>query len=135
MKAVLRLFYVLAGIGSLANGAWMLWSPSSWYTDLPAAVPDTGAFNSHFIRDIGVTYIVMAMGFAWCALRLDRCRPVHVGLTLLLGGHALLHLVDITTGRLPSSHWMIDAPVVFVPALVLAVLAAPAIWRQTGAST
>jgi hypothetical protein len=134
MRAALQLLYVFAGVASLANGIWMLASPLSWYTDLPAAIPDTGAFNPHFVRDIGVTYIVMAVGFAWCALHLDRGRPVHIGLTLLWGGHALLHFADLLTGRLPASHWVIDAPTIFVPALILLVFTVPAIWRKALAS-
>ncbi len=132
---MLKLLYMFACVVSLVNGAWMLFSPLSWYTDLPAAVPDTGAFNPHFVRDIGVTYVVMTVGFAWCALNLDRCRPVHIGLTLLWGGHALLHLADILSGRLPASHWLIDTPTIFVPALVLAAFAVPAIWRRVVEST
>jgi hypothetical protein len=130
MKTTLKLFYTLAGIVSLANGIWMLASPLTWYTDLPAAVPDTGPFNPHFVRDIGVTYIVMAIGFVWCARHLGRHRTVHIGLALLWGGHALLHLVDILTGRLPTTHWVIDAPAIFIPALLLAIAAVPGIWRR-----
>ena len=36
--------------------------------------------------------------------------------------HALLHLDDIVTGRLPPSHWAIDFPGVFLPAVLLVVL-------------
>ncbi len=61
---MLKLIYSIACILSLANGAWMILSPLSWYTDLPAAIPDTGPFNHHFVRDIGVAYAVA--GFGWC---------------------------------------------------------------------
>ena len=44
------------GAGSAANALWMLVGPMHWYTDLPAAVPDTGPFNPHFVRDIGCAF-------------------------------------------------------------------------------
>jgi hypothetical protein len=33
--------------------------------------------------------------------------------------HALVHVTDTLAGRLPASHWSIDAPGVYVPALLL----------------
>jgi len=130
----LRVLYTIAGLITLANGAWMLAAPRAWYLGLPAAVPDTGPFNAHFVRDLGVVYVVMSLGLAWCALHPDRCRPVHIGLTLLLGGHALLHVGDILAARLPSSHWLVDAPLVFAPAVLFALLAAPPVWRRVQSS-
>jgi hypothetical protein len=129
---MLKIFYTVACPLSLANGMWMLFSPLSWYTDFPAAVPHTGPFNPHFVRDLGVTYLVVALGFGWCALHLDRSRPVHLGLTVFFGGHALIHLVDILAGRLPDAHWLIDTPLVFMPALLLIVFAVPSIRRRLG---
>jgi hypothetical protein len=129
---MLRLIYLIAGILSLANGVWMISFPLLWYSDIPAAVPHTGPFNAHFVRDIGVAYTVAGLGFGWCALRLDRSRPVHWGLTLFFGGHALVHVIDIMTGYLPRSHWLIDAPSVFIPALLLLVLSVPAVRRRLG---
>ncbi|MBM4258962.1 MAG: hypothetical protein FJ147_24060 [Deltaproteobacteria bacterium] len=126
MKALLWLLCIL----NSANGVWMLIAPESWYTDLPAAVPDTGPLNVHFIRDIGVTFTILGVGFGWCAMNLERCYPVYVGLTAWVVGHALLHVVDILTGRLPSTHWGIDASLVFLPALLLLVLALPPVWQS-----
>lgn len=101
----------------------MLLFPRSWYTDFPAGIPHTGAFNSHFIRDLGVVYLVVALAFAWCARNVDRSRPVHVALTIFFVGHALIHVADITSGNLPQIHWLIDTPGVFLPALLMIVLA------------
>ena len=129
---MLKIFYVIFCFLSLVNGAWMLFSPFSWYTHLPAAVPHTGPFNQHFVRDIGVAYLVAALGFGWCAKHLGRCRPVHIGLTVFFVGHALIHLVEILAGQLPGSHWLIDAPGVFLPALLLLILAVPSVRRRMG---
>src|SRR2546423_599179 len=98
-KLMLRLFYILASIISLINGAWMLFFPFSWYTDFPADIQHTGPFNPHFVRDLGVVYLVVALSFGWCAMHLDRSRPVHLALTIFSVGHALIHLADILAGR------------------------------------
>jgi hypothetical protein len=129
---MLKIFYAIFCLLSLVNGAWMLSSPFSWYEYLPAAVPHTGPFNSHFVRDIGVAYSVAGLGFGWCALHLGRCRPVHLGLTIFFVGHALIHLVEILAGRLPGTHWLIDAPGVFAPALILIILTVPSVRRRMG---
>ena len=49
----------LFGLANLANSAWMLVAPAHWYANLPAAVPDTGPLNLHFVRDIGSTFAVL----------------------------------------------------------------------------
>lgn len=129
---MLKLIYLIACLGTFFNAAWMLISPLSWYTDFPAAIPHTGQFNPHFVRDIGLAYLVAALGFGWCARNLGRSRPVHLGLTVFFVGHALVHLFEILTGYLPHTHWLIDAPLVFLPALLLLVLAVPSVRRRLG---
>jgi uncharacterized protein YbjT (DUF2867 family) len=132
---ILKLFYGIASVISLVNGAWMLIFPFSWYTDFPAAIPDTGSFNAHFIRDLGVVFILAALGFGWCALHPHRCRLTHGVLTIFFVGHALIHLADILTGRVPHTHWLIDAPAVFVPAILLTILAISPIRKYLGESS
>jgi hypothetical protein len=100
----------------------MLASPESWFTGIPAAVPDTGPFNPHFVRDLGVVFTICGLGLAWCAGNLERALPVHVGITLFYAGHAATHVADIMAGRLPAEHWLIDAPAVFAPTILLVVM-------------
>ena len=129
---MLKLIYLIFCLLSLFNGAWMLFFPLSWYTDLPAAVPHTGPFNSHFVRDLGVVFLIVGLAFGWSALNVDRSRLVHLALTAFFTGHALIHLTDILAGRLPHSHWLMDLPGVFVPALIMIVLAVPSVRRRLG---
>jgi len=117
---------------SIFNGAWMLLFPLSWYTDLPAAVPHTGPFNQHFVRDLGVVFVIVGLAFGWSALNVSQSSKVHLALTAFFTGHALIHLADIVMGRLPHSHWTIDMPGVFIPALLMIVLAVPSIRRRLG---
>jgi hypothetical protein len=129
---ILKIFYAVTAVLSLVNGLWMLFFPLAWYTDLPAGVPHTGPFNAHFVRDIGVAFIVAAIGLAWCARRPEQAYPIHIGLTIFFTGHALIHIADILSGRLPDSHWLIDAPSVFLPAVLLIALAIPPARRRLG---
>lgn len=122
---LLKVIYLVFSLVNLLNGAWMLLFPQSWYTDLPADVPHTGPFNAHFVRDLGVAFLVAGVAFAWSARNIDRAYPVHIGLTIFFTGHALIHLVDILTGHLPETHWLIDIPGVFLPALIMLVLSVP----------
>ena len=119
---MLTLLWIIAVI-DVVNGLWMLASPAGWYTGVPAAVPDTGPLNTHFVRDIGVAYLVSGVGLAWCARNLDRALPLLVGIAAFAVGHALTHVADILSGRLPASHWLIDTPGVFAPTILLVMLA------------
>jgi hypothetical protein len=130
LNLILRLIYILASIASLVNGAWMLLFPLSWYTEFPAGVSHTGPFNPHFVRDLGVVYLVVALVFAWSARNVARSLPAHLALTVFFVGHAWIHLADILAGRLPHSHWLIDLPGVFVPALIMLITAMPSVRRR-----
>ncbi len=106
-----------------------------WYTDFPAAIPHTGSFNAHFIRDLGLVFTLVALGFGWCALHPNRSLLTHRVLTIFFVGHALIHFSDILTGRVPHTHWLIDAPTVFVPAILLTVLAVSSVRKYLGESS
>lgn len=135
MRRTLQVFYGILGLGSLGNGLWMLASPAGWFMGVPAAVPDTGPLNTHFVHDIGVVFCVVGLGALWCARNLDRCQPVHWGITLFYAGHALVHVVEILVGWLPHTHWWIDAPLVFLPALLLMIAGLPKVRRAAGLAT
>jgi hypothetical protein len=126
---VSALFWVL-GLLNLANGLWMIAAPESWYHRLPAAVPHTGPLNTHFVRDIGAAFITIGVAFCVTAPRARRHRGVVLAAGLFLGLHALIHVADLLAGRLPPEHWLIDLPGVFLPAILLAVLALPQWWEE-----
>lgn len=126
----LKLLYLVMGALSIGNGLWMLFAAEHWYFEVPAAVPDTGDFNPHFIRDIGLAYFLSGVGFVWAAFHLDQARILHIGQTIFITGHAGLHLLDIVSGRLPHTHWWVDAPGVLVPGLLMLILCAPSVWYR-----
>jgi len=118
-----RWVFGIAALGNVANGAWMLADPPGWYRGLPAAVPDTGPLNEHFVRDIGAAFTVMALALGWAAVRPALRVPMLVLVAAFYGLHALVHVLDTVRGLLPPSHWLIDFPGVYLPALLLAALA------------
>lgn len=114
------------GLVNLANAAWMLAAPADWYARLPAAVPDTGPFNAHFVRDIGGAFAMMGIALLAGALRPTWRVPALAFTTLFYVLHALVHVTDTLAGRLPASHWAIDLPGVYLPAAALVVVTAVA---------
>jgi hypothetical protein len=123
------LFWVI-GLLNLANGLWMLAAPGGWYEHLPAAVPDTGPLNVHFVRDIGAAFVTIGAAFCAAAPRAPEHRGVVLAAALFYVLHALVHVADIASGRLPAHHVLIDLPGVFVPAILLVVLALPRWWSR-----
>jgi hypothetical protein len=112
---------VVLGTMNLGNALWMLADPAGWYAGLPAAVPDTGPLNTHFVRDIGSAFGVMGAALLVAAARPALRVPALAGVSLFYALHALVHVTDTLAGRLPPSHWAIDAPGVYVPTLLMIV--------------
>ena len=110
---------LLLGIGMLANSLWMLAGPMHWYRELPAAVPDTGPFNAHFVRDIGCAFLTVGAALLWAAFAPAQRMPLTAIAALFLGAHALLHVYDTTRGALDATHWGLDVLGVYAPALLL----------------
>ncbi len=114
---------LVMGVGSIANALWMLAGPMHWYRELPAAVPDTGPFNPHFVRDIGCAFLTVGVAQVWAAFDARARRPLVAMAALFFAAHALLHIYDTAVGNLPHGHWWLDFPGVYLPALLLAAAA------------
>ncbi|MCE9651364.1 MAG: hypothetical protein K8R18_17220 [Parvibaculum sp.] len=111
----------LTALFMFGNAAYMLADPFGWYGAV-AGVPDTGPFNPHFVRDIGVAYLTLAILSGAAALWLRQAFLLMSAVTLYLGLHVGLHLWDIAAGRLDVDHLIVDAPGVLGPTLVAAAL-------------
>ncbi len=122
-RHVLLWIVLLLGIGTIANALWMLAGPMHWYTDLPAAVPDTGPFNPHFVRDIGCAFLTVGVALVWAFFSPRFRLPlVSIG-ALFLAAHAILHVYDTLRGALGHNHWLLDLPGVYLPGLLLPLIA------------
>ena len=111
--------FLVSGFGNLANGVWMLADPAHWYATLPAAVPDFGPLNEHFVRDIGSTFAMLGLALVWGAAQRGVRLPVLVLVTLFNALHALVHVWDTSRGLVGPEHWGIDFPAVYLPTIVL----------------
>ncbi len=127
---ILRILYVIFGLGSVVNGVYMLAAPEAWFHEGPPGVPNTGPVNPHFVRDVGIAFLVVGIGLLWAMVNLRRAWPLHMLATLFLGGHAVLHVAEILSEALPAEHWRHDALGVFVPAVALGVAALPPVWQR-----
>lgn len=112
----------LFGLGNVVNGLWMLLDAPGWFVGIPAAVPDFGPLNEHFVRDVGAAYLTVGVALAWAAF-VPAARGLAVGATTVFYGlHALGHVYDTASGRVGPEHWWIDFPAIYLPVLLLVPL-------------
>src|SRR5262249_22421624 len=78
------------GVAALANGLFMLAGPEAWYFAVPG-VTDTGPFNQHFVRDIGLIFLFIGAAFLAGAALPGYRVVLWLTPTLWLWGHALFH--------------------------------------------
>jgi hypothetical protein len=103
----------ILGLGLAANGLTMLAGPAAWFLAVPG-VADTGPFNPHFVRDIGVAYFVAGTGLLWFGTN-PAARPAAQAGAAFLTLHAVVHLWDAAAGREHTHQLLIDLPTVFLP--------------------
>ena len=121
------------GILLSANGLFMLIAPSVWY-DLVPGVTDTGFFNQHFIRDIGIIQLFLGVAFGIGIIRPEYRIELWAAATLWLSAHAVFHLWEVAVGICSPSAILRDFPAVSLPAIFGAVLTLWAISHSRAAS-
>lgn len=122
LAAALALILGLNGLAMLGASFW-------WYNAVPGVIA-TGAFNPHFVRDIGATYLVCAGGLAWFAARPVQGWPALVAAAAFLLLHAAIHVFDASCATDPAANLIRDLPGVFAPAILAAAIA---VVRRPGA--
>jgi hypothetical protein len=123
---------ILMGAAAAANGLFMLVSPEHWYFSVPG-VTTTGPFNQHFIRDIGLIFLLVGTAFLVGAAKPQYRVVLWAAPTLWLGGHALFHLWEVAVGICAPSAIARDFPAVTLPAVIGAGLTFWAV-RDLGAA-
>lgn len=119
---------VLLGVGAVANGLFMLLSPANWYFAIPG-VTSTGPFNQHFLRDIGLIFLLVGAALLAGAARPAERMALWSAGALWLAGHALFHLWEVAVGICGPGVLVQDFPAVTLPALLTTALAVWA-WRD-----
>ena len=121
MNRIVTAGALLLGLFLLGNGLVMLADPVRWYFAVPG-VTTTGPFNQHFLRDIGLIYVMMGAGFLAGIVRPAERVVIWAAATLWLAGHALFHFWEVSVGICGPSALVRDFPGVTVPALFGLVL-------------
>lgn len=117
------------GLFTLANGLAMLVDPIGWFWRVPG-VPETGGYNAHFIRDIGMIYALIGIGFV-AGVRLAKQRVALWGAAAAwLMAHALFHLWEVAAGICAPSAIPRDFLGVTLPGLLATGLAIHAFRRR-----
>jgi hypothetical protein len=107
-----RLTQALLIIGALygvGNGIFMLVEPIGWYNFIDT-VKATGPANEHFIKDVGIAFLVSGMLLIYAAINpIMRWGTAVVG-NLYLTFHGVLHIYEVLAGICsPDIFWQ-DAP-------------------------
>jgi hypothetical protein len=123
---------ILLGLAAAANGVFMLLAPEGWYFAVPG-VTTTGSFNQHFIRDIGLIFLLMGSGFLLGAFRPRRRLFLWSVPTIWLTGHALFHFWEVAVGICSASAIARDFLAVTLPAILGWLLTAWAFHIRTAA--
>lgn len=107
----------LAALVALGNGLFMLGAPLAWY-DWVGTVKATGPANAHFIRDIGLAYLVCAALLGYAAVNL----PMRWGSALAgaawLALHGGLHVWEVSAGLCAPGIFWSEAPGTLGPPLI-----------------
>jgi hypothetical protein len=121
---------VILGALMLANGLYMLVDPDVWYAGVPG-VAERGSFNQHFVRDIGLSYLLIGSAFLIGAARPAPRLVCWLWATLWLSGHALFHVWETLVGITDGHALLQDVGGVLLPALAGAALCVSAARGQT----
>lgn len=113
---------LLLGLAAVGNGMFMLLAPDAWYMAVPG-VTTTGPYNPHFIRDIGLIFLLLGAALLTGVARPDLRSPLWTGTALWLTGHALFHFWEVAVGICGPSALVRDFAAVTLPALLTWLLA------------
>lgn len=131
-RTILVVGFILTALNGLflfGNGLFMLVAPTAWYYFVPG-VTDTGSFNQHFIRDIGIIQMFLGAAFGIGMIQPARRFGLWAAATSWLIAHAIFHLWEVAVGISSPATIPRDFPAVTLPALIGVVLTAWA-WRTS----
>lgn len=117
MRNPFLILATLLGVGLAANGLFMLTEPANWYFAVPG-VTTTGPFNQHFLRDIGLIFLLIGAAFVGGAIRPNERTVLWGAASLWLAGHALFHVWEVAVGICGPAAMARDFPAVTLPALI-----------------
>lgn len=123
MERLIRIGFLIGAFGGLAFGVWMIADPAGWYELVPGPASDYGAYNAHFIRDVGGWYVASGILFLFAATNPRRFGGVTLIVALIANGiHAASHVAALISGQVGVEHWATDLPLVLIPVVFLGLM-------------
>lgn len=116
-NARITVLALLLGLAAMSNGVFMTLAPETWYWLVPG-VPDRGPFNQHFLRDIGMIYLLVGIAFIYGAIYLRHSRLLWLMPTAWLVAYALFHIWEVLVGICGPESLLEDFAGVTLPALL-----------------
>lgn len=127
-RALILSLAAFLGAASIANGVLMLVDPVNWYFAVPG-VTTTGPFNQHFLRDIGMIFLLIGAAMIVGSMIPSQRVALWSAAGFWLIGHASFHFWEVSVGICGPDAIARDFPAVTLPALVAIALAVWA-WRD-----
>ena len=121
-KWIVVVLWIIAAM-DIVNGIEMFFLPSAWFFRLVPGVTETGPFNEHLVIDGGTFFLAVGIGLVAAALN-PRRNAIAVVIAAIAGVmHSILHLYSHAAGLLSSKHLITEVLGIYVPAIVLIVIA------------
>jgi hypothetical protein len=121
-KWIVVVLWIIAAM-DIVNGIEMFFSPNAWFFRLVPGVPETGPFNAHLVMDGGTFFLAVGFGLIAAALN-PRRNAIAVVVAAVAGVmHSILHLYSHAAGLLSTKHLITEVLGIYVPAIVLIVIA------------
>jgi alkylhydroperoxidase family enzyme len=118
LERLVQVILAIAAAFALFTGIFMITDPFGWY-DFVDTVKASGPPNGHFIRDIGIAFIVSGVVLTYAAINpVLRWGSAVVG-NLFPTFHGVLHIYEVVTGICSPDIFWRDAPGVLGPALAV----------------
>lgn len=116
-KRTILIGIILNSTFLILNGGFMIIDPKTWYEVVPGVI-NTGFYNQHFIRDIGIVQLFLGIAFAVGWFR-SKERLILWGVaTLWLIAHAIFHVWEVVVGICGPSALLRDFAAVSLPAII-----------------
>jgi hypothetical protein len=110
-KTVTLILYIL-GFYHFATGAIAYFQPLFFFNTF---VSHTGAYNVHFLNDIGAAYLGAGAALMLAGYIVKWRVPFAISGFLFLGLHSLIHITEIVRGQLSTNQAITDAVTILIP--------------------
>ena len=121
-KWIVAILWIIA-VMDIVTGIEMFFFPGAWFFRLVPGVTETGPFNRHLVMDGGTFFLAVGIGLVAAALN-PRGNAIAIVVAAVAGiMHSILHLYSHAAGLLSAQHMVTEVLGIYVPAIVLVVIA------------